>query len=64
MLVVTIVPTFQVLIPRSVRGRPGVRRRCSPVAWSMSPSREQGATAWTLDEDFKGLEAVRYFGRT
>jgi len=27
-------------------------------------AREHGATVWTLDKDFEGLEGVRYFPRT
>lgn len=40
-------------------------RHSLPMADSMilAVAREHGATVWTLDEDFKGLENVRYFAR-
>jgi predicted nucleic acid-binding protein len=40
-------------------------RHSLPMADSMilAAAREHGATVWTLDEDFKGLENVRYFAR-
>lgn len=40
-------------------------RHSLPMADSMilAAAREHGATVWTLDEDFKGLEGVRYFAR-
>lgn len=40
-------------------------RHSLPMADSMilAVAREHSATVWTLDEDFKGLENVRYFAR-
>jgi predicted nucleic acid-binding protein len=40
-------------------------RHALPMADSIifAAAREHGATVWTLDEDFKGLENVRYFSR-
>ena len=40
-------------------------RHALPMADSIifAAAREHGATAWTLDEDFSGLQDVRYFAR-
>jgi predicted nucleic acid-binding protein len=40
-------------------------RHSLPMADSiiLAAAREHGATVWTLDEDFSGLENVRYFAR-
>ena len=40
-------------------------RHALPMADSiiLAAAREHGATVWTLDEDFSGLQDVRYFGR-
>jgi predicted nucleic acid-binding protein len=41
-------------------------RHSLPMADSiiLAAAREHGATVWTLDEDFSGLQDVRYFART